>query len=155
MLNNVIIHFDGDRSRLVLFPTFLPAPQADLRKVLRYADQTGETEEVCRTFLQNADHLSMSYSERAARYDAEQLKTLGIMQTVMQERDEARARLKAEKDPGVKEAIKDSVPKLTKRIQDLGEARRSELRAKIDYERDLEKLKKNREVIEAWQNRRK
>ena len=154
MMGNVIIHF-GPGRYIALRPEFLPAPMAALRKVLRYADQTGETEEVCRTFLQNADHLSMSYSEHTARYDAEQLETLGIMQTVMQERDEARAHLKAEKDPSVKEAIKDSIPKLTKRIRDLGEARRSELRAKIDYERDLEKLKKNREVIEAWQNRRK
>lgn len=153
-MKDVIIHF-GPGRYIALRPEFLPAPMAALRKVLWYADQTGEIEEVCRTFLQNADHLSTIYSEHAARYDAEQLKTLGIMQEAMQERDEARARLKAEKDPSVKEAIKGSIPKLTKRIQDLGEARRSELRARIDYERDLEKLKKNREVIEAWQNRRK
>ena len=153
-MKNVIIHF-GPGRRIALRPEFLPAPMAALRKVLRYADQTGETEEVCRTFLQNADHLSAIYSERAALYDSEQLKTLGILQTVMQERDAARARPKAEKDPSAKEAIKDSIPKLTKRIRDPGEARRSELRAKTDYERDLEKLKKNREVIEGWQSRRK
>ena len=153
-MKNVIIHF-GPGRRIALRPEFLPAPMAALRKVLQYADQTGETEEVCRAFLQNADHLSTIYSEHAARYDSEQLKTLGIMQMVMRERDEARARLKTEKDPSAKKAIKDSIPKLTKRIRDLGEARRSELRAKIDYERSLEKLKKNREVIEGWQSRRK
>lgn len=155
MMENVIIHFDGDRSRLVLTPAFLPAPRADLRKVLRYADQTGETEEVCRTFLRNLDRMIPEAEDALQCHRAAFEKTKMHYIIARVSLREARAMLKAEKDPAMRETIRESISGFSVDIERLKKQRSEELAEVGRNERDLEKLKKNREVIEGWQSRRK
>ena len=150
-MKDVMIRFDGDRDRLTLHPEFLPAPKADLRRVLRYAERTGEISDVVQGLLENADDWIERCETGREIYDEEQRKTLGLLQDAHGKRDAARALCKKEKDPEARKIIRANILELSERIRALGDARRSGLRAKIDYERRIRALKGNKEVLETWQ----
>lgn len=142
---------------LTIKMTALPAPGADLKKILRMANEAGV--DAASTSLAWVQALTESAERGFQIYEQEQKNTLQLFHETDKQRDKDRAELKAMKDKKryaqeikiLKQNIKDE----TRRLQDLRDARAQELRARNDYLRQMDYLKRNKELIEKWQDQKR
>ena len=142
---------------LTLSPGLLPAPAADLRKILKWADES-ETDAV--GILKEWLEVRKEELQKAAeKWEKAQFETLQRFFDVSKQRDADRGllrsyrgkdRYKAER-PIVKQNIKDA----TRQMQKLRDLRSDELNARNEILREIKQLDRNKELIRQWEEQRK
>lgn len=142
---------------LTLLPGLLPAPAADLRKILKWADES-ETDAVG-ILKEWLDLRKEQLQEKYSTYDEQQRNTLQRFFEVSKQRDADRELLKSYQGkeryklerPIVKENIKDA----TRRMQDLRVLRADEISMMSSIMREIKQLDRNKELIRQWEEQRK
>ena len=142
---------------LTLSPGLLPAPAADLRKILKWADES-ETDAVG-ILKEWLDLRKEQLQEKYSTYDEQQRNTLQRFFEVSKQRDADRELLKSYQGkeryklerPIVKENIKDA----TRRMQDLRVLRADEISMMSSIMREIKQLDRNKELIRQWEEQRK
>ena len=142
---------------ITLLPGMLPAPAAQLRTILKWAEEANvdavgpikEWLEVRKEELQKA----------AEKWEKMQFETLQRFFDVSKQRDADRGllrsyrgkdRYKAER-PIVKQNIEDA----TRQMQKLRDLRSDELNARNEILREIKQLDRNKELIRQWEEQRK
>jgi hypothetical protein len=141
-MRDITIHYAA--GQITLRPEFLPAPRTALLRVLKMAGQAGEADEVaawaCETLDGRAEELraARGVHEDAASHAREALEAT------------LRAKALAYKDGDV-QRYKD----LLQDIRELRKELATEISAATARRRQLEMIKRNRDVVEAWEQQRR
>ena len=142
---------------LTLLPGLLPAPAADLRKILKWADESEtDTVGILKEWL---DLRKEQLQEKYHVYDEQQKNTLQRFFETSKQRDADRELLKSYRGkewykperPIIKENIKDA----TRRMQDLRVLRADEISMMSSIMREIKQLDRNKELIRQWEEQRK
>lgn len=155
MAEYIEIYFPG--GCLTFLPGLLPAPAAQLRTVLKWADESGtDTVGILKEWL---DLRKEQLQEKYSTYDEQQRNTLQRFFETSKQRDADRELLKSYRGkeryrlerPIIKENIKDA----TRRMQDLRVLRADEISMMSSIMREIKQLDRNKELIKRWEDQKK
>ena len=141
---------------MTLAPDFIPAPAADLRRVLKWAAQSGVSD-VAEILLEWCAFQRDAAQRGYALYEKEQTQTLQRIEQNMVLRRSERELLQRIKDKKSMDAdiIRGNINDRTRKIQGLADCRRRELSARNGYLRTIDYIKRNEELIKRWEDQRK
>lgn len=141
-MKDITIHYAG--GQITLRPEFLPAPRTALLKVLHMAELAGEADEVAAWARETLDGRAGELPELRKAHEQKAAEAKAELQTAAQEKALAHK-------AGDVTRYKDLHKECTK-LRDRMMAETSAARACL---RQAEMLKRNEEVIEAWEQQRK
>ena len=141
---------------MTLLPDFIPAPASMIRKTLKWAEES-DVNDATNTLLEWCAFQKDVAQRGYALYDKEQKETLRLIEKEFQRRADDRALLQRVKDKKSQEAniIRTNIQDGTRRLHDLGEARRKELSARNSYQHAIDYIERNEELIKRWENQKK
>lgn len=140
---------------MTLLPDFIPAPASMIRKTLKWAEES-DVNDATNTLLEWCAFQKDVAQRGYALYDKEQKETLRLIEKEFQRRADDRALLQRVKDKKSQEAniIRTNIQDGTRRLHDLGEARRKELSARNSYQHAIDYIERNEELIRRHKNAR-
>lgn len=141
---------------MTLLPDFIPAPASMIRKTLKWAEES-DVDDATDTLLDWCAFQKDAARRGYALYEKEQNETLRLIEKEYQKRAEERALLKRTKDKKSQEAniIRANIEEGTRRLNNLGDARRKELSARNEYHRVIDYIERNEELIKRWEDQKK
>lgn len=142
---------------LTFLPGLLPAPAAQLRTILKWAEEADV--DAVGPIKEWAEAKHEELQKEAEKWEKRQLESLDLFWEKSAQRDKDRALLKSfkDKDRYEQEAaiLRENIKDETAAMQRLRDCRADEIAARKMYERALKQLDKNKELIRQWEEQRK
>ena len=142
---------------LTFLPGLLPAPAAQLRTILKWAEEANV--DAVGPIKEWLEYMHEGFQKEIERWEKSQLETLDIFWEKSAQRDKDRAMLKSFKDKDRYEQeskiLRENIKAETTAMQNLRDRRADEIAARKIYERALKQLDRNKELIRQWEEQRK